>query len=69
MIKIENADVYGFEAAIRGMRSPLNSWAKSDSKWCVEPSEECLTCENVQCYNKFVLLCPNTRIYLKTCLW
>ena len=20
------------------------------------------------CYNKFVLLCPNTRIYLKTCL-
>ena len=55
MIKIENADVYGFEAAIRGMRSPLNSWAKSDSKWCVEPSEEYLTCENVQCYNKFVL--------------
>lgn len=55
MIKIENADVYGFEAAIRGMRSPLNSWAKSDSKWCVEPSEECLTCENVQCYNRLVL--------------
>ena len=54
MIKIENVDVYGFEAAIRGMRSPLNSWAKSDSKWCVEPSEECLTCENVQCYNRFV---------------
>ena len=55
MIKIENTDVYGFEAAIRGMRSPLNSWAKSDSKWCVEPSEECLTCENVQCYDRFVL--------------
>ena len=31
MIKIENVDVYGFEAAIRGMRNPLNSWAKSDS--------------------------------------
>lgn len=55
MIKIENVDVYGFEAAIRGMRSPLNSWAKSDSKWCVEPSEECLTCEDIQCYNKFIL--------------
>ena len=31
MIKIENTDVYGWEAAIRGMRSPMNSWDKSDS--------------------------------------
>lgn len=31
MIKIENTDVYGFEAAIRGMRNPKNSWEKSDS--------------------------------------
>lgn len=31
MIKIEKVDVYGFEAAIRGMRNPLNSWDKSDS--------------------------------------
>ena len=31
MIKIENTDVYGFEAAIRGMRNPMNSWDKSDS--------------------------------------
>ena len=31
MIKIEHTDVYGFEAAIRGMRNPMNSWDKSDS--------------------------------------
>ena len=31
MIKVENIDVYGFEAAIRGMRNPMNSWDKSDS--------------------------------------
>lgn len=31
MIKIENVDVHGFEAAIRGMRNPLNSWHLSDS--------------------------------------
>ena len=31
MIKIENVDVYGWEAAIRGMRNPMNSWDKSDS--------------------------------------
>ena len=31
MIQIENVDVWGFEHALRGMRNPLNSWAKSDS--------------------------------------
>ncbi len=33
MIKIENTEIVGWEAAIRGMRSPMNSWEKSDSKW------------------------------------
>lgn len=33
MLKIENTEVVGFEAAIRGMRNPMNSWEKSDSKW------------------------------------
>ena len=37
MIKIENADVLGWEAAIRGMRNPLNSWDKSDSKYFNDP--------------------------------
>ena len=31
MIKIENVDICGWEAAIRGMRNPMNSWEKSDS--------------------------------------
>lgn len=31
MIKIENVEIVGFEAAIRGMRNPMNSWEKSDS--------------------------------------
>lgn len=33
MIKIENVDIYGWEAAIRGMRNPMNSWDKSDTKY------------------------------------
>lgn len=33
MIKIENEEVFGWEAAIRGMRNPLNSWDKSDSRY------------------------------------
>ncbi len=32
MIKFENVEVMGWEAAIRGMRNPMNSWEKSDSK-------------------------------------
>ena len=31
MIKISNIEVFGWQAAIRGMRNPLESWAKSDS--------------------------------------
>ena len=31
MIKLSNTRVYGWEAAIRGMRNPMNSWDKSDS--------------------------------------
>lgn len=34
MLKIENPEVIGWEAAIRGMRNPKNSWEKSDSGVC-----------------------------------
>ena len=33
MIKIENTEIVGLDAAIRGMRNPMNSWDKSDSKY------------------------------------
>lgn len=32
MIKIEHIEATGFEAAVRGMRNPMNSWDKSDSR-------------------------------------
>lgn len=48
MIKIENTDVYGFEAAIRGCRNPLNSWDRSDSFSCEKyfdyDTGSCLSC-------------------------
>lgn len=31
MLKIENTNTYGWEAAIRGLRNPMNSWNKSDT--------------------------------------
>ena len=33
MIKIENHQVYGWEAAIRGARNPMNSWNQSDTSY------------------------------------
>lgn len=32
MMLIENVESYGWEAAIRGMRNPMNSWDRSDSE-------------------------------------
>lgn len=31
MIKVENVETVGWEAAFRGMRNPMNSWGRSDS--------------------------------------
>ena len=50
MIKIEHVETLGWEAAIRGMRNPMNSWEKSDSctkgscwcnEFCGEPIANC----------------------------
>lgn len=43
MIQIENTQVVGLEAAVRGMRNPMNSWEKSDSYFMCEngPCEQC----------------------------
>lgn len=34
MIRIENVETMGWGGAIRGMRNAMNSWDKSDSKFC-----------------------------------
>lgn len=36
MLKVENVDVFGWRAAIRGMRNPMNSWVKSDSSFIAD---------------------------------
>ena len=44
MITIENAEVMGWEAAIRGMRNPMNSWDRSDSRYsclCMDDKRDC----------------------------
>ena len=58
MLKIENTKVVGWEAAIRGMRNPMNSWEKSDSHSC----GTCGDCDNCIDYEE----CPYGYDYLKT---
>ena len=58
MLKIENTEVIGWEAAIRGMRNPMNSWAKSDSHSC----GTCGDCDICIDYDN----CPYGYDYLKT---
>lgn len=51
MVKFENTEVMGWEAAIRGMRNPLNSHSKSDSGYCMD-TLACHTCKENRNYCK-----------------
>lgn len=44
MLKIENVETFGWEAAIRGMRNPMNSWEKTDSY----PAVDCRKCGKIE---------------------
>lgn len=50
MIKIENAEVMGWEHAIRGMRNPMNSWEKSDSRFNMNC--DFIDCEECPCHGE-----------------
>lgn len=56
MLKIENTEVMGWEAAVRGMRNPMNSWEKSDS-FCKPSTENCRGCHD---YNKCAYIFEST---------
>lgn len=43
MIAFDNTETSGWEAAFRGMRNPMNSWANSDSYFC--DTRDCERCE------------------------
>lgn len=40
-MKFEHSEVFNFEGAIRGLRNPLESWSKSDSKFGIARLEDC----------------------------
>ena len=60
MLKIENTEIIGWNAAIRGMRNPMNSWAKSDSCFGKDPCR-CDHCDHLtwECYDQKFNIGPN----------
>ena len=48
MLKIEKTEVVGWEAAIRGMRNPMNSWEQSDSDYRPILCKRCDNCMSYQ---------------------
>lgn len=61
MIKIENVDVHGFEAAIRGMRNPLASWDKSDSDF----SKDIIGKNDIDLMTRLAKAGPEHRKYMR----
>lgn len=72
MIRIEQTKVVGWEAAIRGMRNPMNSWDKSDSRYgcyadmgrptfCVSGEKACIYWVHDKCYinSEEMIIGPN----------
>ena len=46
MLKIEKTEVVGWEATIRGMRNPMNSWEQSDSEFITSDGDHHDICGN-----------------------
>lgn len=62
MLKIENVEIHGWGPALRGMRNPKNSWAKSDSgPGCRSEQEEKYFCHECTsgCWNPSYVLGEN----------
>lgn len=56
IIKIENVEVMGWEASIRGMRNPMNSWEKSDDTIIIDAIDKYLREKYGIGYDDFILM-------------
>lgn len=61
-MKFENTEVFNFEGAFRGMRNPLNSWAKNDSIFDIY-------CEHEECESVYEVARSWAEYELKDQVW
>ena len=64
MLKYENVETFGWRAAIRGARNPMNSWNRMDSTWVSVVDKEATanaanTGCDIVCYKQQYKLGPN----------
>jgi len=73
-MEIEKTEIYGFMAALQGMRNPMNSWDKSDSKlytntYNVEkisyPEAYCIGPEDLKLANSLIISGPEHAKFLR----
>lgn len=64
---MKNIKVMGFEGAIRGMRNPMNSWAKSDSIFSYNSSGEVVVLgdQDLKLINSLIKAGPEHRKFLR----
>lgn len=65
MIKIERTEVMNMENAIHGMRNPLNSWDKSDSRFNWETGEYIIGTNDLALARKLVKAGSDHRKFLR----
>ena len=69
MLSINNTEIYVWEAAVREMRNPMNSWDKSDSGSCLKmPNlicDECRFGDSEHCTHDGFIIGPNDLTLMK----
>ena len=65
MIRVENIAVTGWEAAIRGMRNPMNSWDRSDTDFFFDGSTPLIGPNDMKLMRQLFTGGPEHRKYLR----
>ena len=65
MIRVENIAVTGWEAAIRGMRNPMNSWDRSDTDFFFDGSTPLIGPNDMKLMKQLFTGGPEHRKYLR----
>ena len=66
MIRIENVDVYGWIAAIRGARNPMNSWNQSDTSYGTGENEVIIGPRDLDLLRRLANAGPDHGKFLRT---
>ena len=64
-MKFANTATFNFEGALRGMRNPMNSWAKSDSVFSMNPDDFIIGSNDMDLCRKLITAGGEHRKFLR----